>query len=342
MHGGRLRLGRALAVGSATVLALAFVGGGPARAFDIDLADIAPERIARRMAHDRGALPLPGTPDLARLDERLAAKGLAKGDPIFIRIFKASSELELWMRQGSRYVLLDTYPICHWTGTLGPKLREGDKQSPEGFYSVANPQMRLTGRWRRAFDLGFPNAHDSAHKRTGSHILVHGGCSSTGCFAMTDPVQNEIYALADAAIKTGQARFQVHVFPFRLTMENLTAHQGNPWGSFWAELKVGYDAFERTLVPPNVALCGQRYQVGDGEATDSERAACPEGDGAALILADAAGSARSRRGAPRKLSRRAARLAAGRSTSNGDLSSEPNGLGDRIEKNAPRIVSSGS
>lgn len=192
------------------------------------------------------------------------------GRPLFIRIFKASSELEIWMQpeKDKAFVLLDTYPICHWTGTLGPKLREGDRQSPEGFYSVQNRQMRLVGRWQKAFNIGFPNIHDQLNKRTGSNILVHGGCSSVGCFAMTEHVQEEIFALSKAAVASGQERFHVHIFPFRMTDEALAGHKGHAWAGFWSDLKAGYDSFERTKFPPKVAICEQRYHVHDGDSAD--------------------------------------------------------------------------
>ncbi len=237
----------------------------PAHALDVELRDFAPDRVERQRAYQRGEMPLPKTPDLKSLEQRLAGKGLAKGRPIFIRIFKASSELEVWMQKGERFELLDIYPICHWTGTLGPKLKEGDKQSPEGFYSVTYRQMRLVGRWQKAFNLGFPNAHDQHAKRTGSFILVHGGCSSVGCYAMTEQVQDEIYELASAAIKGGQQRFHVHIFPFRMTAEAMAIFKDHTWLSFWQELKSGYDSFERTRIPPRVGLCGERYNVTDGE-----------------------------------------------------------------------------
>ena len=239
----------------------------PAVALDVVLNDVEADRVERQRAYTRGEVPFAGTPDLARLDDRLAAKGLAKGNPIFIRIFKETSELEIWMRKDRTFVLLDTYPICHWTGTLGPKLKEGDKQSPEGFYSVATRQMRLIGRWQKAFNIGFPNLHDQLNKRTGSFILVHGGCSSIGCFAMTEQVQEEIYELAAAALKAGQERFHVHIFPFRMTDAAMAdpAHAGHAWAGYWRELKPGYDSFERTHVPPHIAVCEQRYYTADGQ-----------------------------------------------------------------------------
>jgi murein L,D-transpeptidase YafK len=68
----------------------------------------------------------------------LDAKNMAKESPILIRIFKEESELELWkVDKSGRFALLRTYPICRWSGNLGPKFKEGDGQAPEGFYTVS-------------------------------------------------------------------------------------------------------------------------------------------------------------------------------------------------------------
>ncbi len=259
----------------------------PASALVIELKDAGADRVERQRAWTRGELPLPGTPDPATRDARLAGKGLAEGGAIFIRIFKAESELEVWMRKGNGFVLFETYPICHWTGKLGPKIREGDKQSPEGFYSITARQTRHRGRWRKAFNLGFPNALDQRLQRTGSYILLHGGCSSTGCFAMTDSVLDEIYGLAQAALNQGQARVHIHIFPFRMSEPALAQHAGHPANAFWQDLKVGYDAFERTRVPPTVAVCDQRYVVRDGDPGTS-------GDANALAVHRAGGDGQCR------------------------------------------------
>jgi murein L,D-transpeptidase YafK len=232
-----------------------------AAAVTIELKDVAPDRVERQRAAAVGSLPLPGTPDIGNLDKRLASKGLKAGDAIFIRIFKAESELEIWLRSGSRFVLLDTYPICHWSGTIGPKIHEGDKQTPEGFYEVTRQQLHLIGRHPRSLNLGFPNAYDKSMQRTGSYILVHGGCSSVGCFAMTNTVIAEIYDLAERALKSGQDRVQVHVFPFRMTDANMQRHGNSEWLPFWTNLKEGYDAFEQTKLPPQVGICEKRYHI---------------------------------------------------------------------------------
>ena len=197
-------------------------------------------------------------------DRRLAEKGMTAGSPIMIRIFKRESALELWMQRDGRFELFATYAICFWSGRLGPKLREGDKQAPEGLYSVGLEQLNEKGRHPRSFDIGFPNTFDRAFARTGSYIFVHGGCTSVGCFAMTNPVMDEIYALSERALREGQDRIEVHTFPFRMTDANLAAHAESPWRTFWLNLKEAYDAFERTRLPPRVSVCNRRYIVRDG------------------------------------------------------------------------------
>lgn len=207
--------------------------------------------------------------DAQELERRLAAKGMTVGNPIMIRIFKIESELEVWMHTGARFELLAVYPICNWSGTLGPKLTEGDRQSPEGFYSIGARQLHRTGRWRRSLDIGFPNTFDRANGRTGSYVLVHGGCTSTGCYAMTNPVMEQIFTLSEAALAQGQERIQVHVFPFRGTKENLAAHAHSEWNGFWSSLKDAYDLFERTRIPPQVSVCDGKYVVGENAVADA-------------------------------------------------------------------------
>ena len=99
-----------------------------------------------------------------------------------LRIFKREFELELWMKREDRFHRFAVYPICRWSGDLGPKLAQGDWQAPEGFYTVDAKALNPTSRWHRSFNLGFPNLFDRTHQRTGNYLMVHGGCSSTGCF----------------------------------------------------------------------------------------------------------------------------------------------------------------
>jgi murein L,D-transpeptidase YafK len=234
-----------------------------------------------RSTLSKNGVTLPGTPDLANLDGRLSALGLAVGNPIFMRVFKREFELEFWMKRDGKFVRLATYPICKWSGELGPKLKQGDRQAPEGFYTVDASALNPNSAWHRSFNLGFPNAFDKAHGRTGSLLMVHGGCGSIGCYAMTNPVIDEIWKLTTAALRGGQQRFQVQVFPFRMTERNLQRHASSRQNAFWGELKRGYDLFEANHVPPKVSVCGRTYAFAPGadgyDGSTPIAAGCPAG-----------------------------------------------------------------
>jgi murein L,D-transpeptidase YafK len=192
----------------------------------------------------------------------LGKKGMDPSQPIFIRIFKEESELEIWkQRADGHFYLFKSYPICAWSGTLGPKLQQGDKQAPEGFYRVARTQMNPNSQFFLSFNLGYPNAYDRAHGRTGDALMVHGKCTSAGCYAMTDALMEEIYALARDAFSGGQETIHVHAFPFRMTDANMARHKDNKWAPFWRTLKEGYDHFEYARRTPEVAVCARRYNV---------------------------------------------------------------------------------
>lgn len=192
----------------------------------------------------------------------LGRKGMAPGGPIFIRVFKEESELEVWKaREDGRFYHFKTYPICNWSGELGPKERQGDKQAPEGFYTVASHQLNPNSQFHVSFNLGYPNAYDKAHGRTGDFLMIHGKCKSAGCYAMTDALMEEIYGLAREALKGGQQGFEVHAFPFRMTSANMQRHRKSRWYPFWTVLKAGYDHFETHRIPPQVAVCERRYVV---------------------------------------------------------------------------------
>lgn len=204
------------------------------------------------------ALPWDVSPR-APLADRLAENRFKAGDPAFIRIFKESSELELWMQDEKGWRLFDTWPICRWSGTLGPKLKEGDGQSPEGFYTVSKSALNPNSNYHLSFNLGFPNAFDRAQGRTGSFLMVHGNCLSIGCYAMTDAGIEEIYGLVEAALDNGQRSVPVHIFPFRMTDEAMQANAGSEWADYWQNLKTGHDLFEQARVPPIAAACGKAY-----------------------------------------------------------------------------------
>ncbi len=182
------------------------------------------------------------------------------GDSVFIRIFKQEKQLEIWLRNGLTYRLFKTYPICYNSGRLGPKLREGDKQSPEGFYTVGAKQLNPNSSYHLSFNLGYPNEYDRSRKRTGSLLMVHGRCSSAGCFAMTDFRMDEIYAVVESAIISGQHQVPVHIFPFKMTRANMLMHKNSKWLPFWKNLKEGFDYFEGHHAPPIVTVQDKRYQ----------------------------------------------------------------------------------
>jgi murein L,D-transpeptidase YafK len=274
-----------------TVCAAAVVLGqvGTTSAHSLDIKDITDLRMERKKANSDGKLPLPGTPDLKRLDERLAEQGVADDAPILIRVFKAESEMEVWTGdEDGNYKLFATYPICYWSGTLGPKQKEGDKQAPEGFYTVTMEQSLHEGtRWPKSLNIGYPNPFDKVNLRSGSHILIHGGCASIGCFAMTNAVSLEVFKLATDALDAGQPNIPVHVFPFRMTEANFAKYDYPLWNGFWRNLKEGHDLFERTHRPPRVSVCGTRYTFASASRLDGYNPGpidvCPE---TAQVIAD--------------------------------------------------------
>jgi len=209
----------------------------------------------------------------------LAEKGMSEEQPVLIRIFKVESELEVWKaKDDGRFYLFKTYPICSYSGGLGPKIQQGDRQAPEGFYLVSLDQMNPRSKYHLSFDVGFPNSYDRAYGRTGQNIMVHGDCTSSGCYAMTDAVVEEIFILAREALQAGQPAFQIQAFPFRMTAANLAAHKDDKWYDFWKNLKEGYDYFEISRLPPKVAVCEKRYLINasfTGNVRPDPAGSCP-------------------------------------------------------------------
>jgi murein L,D-transpeptidase YafK len=203
--------------------------------------------------------------------------GTTPSAPVLIRTYKQEAELEIWKMKGDgQYALLKSYPMCRWSGQLGPKTREGDHQVPEGFYSIAPGQMNPNSHYYLSFNVGYPNAYDRAYGRTGGDIMVHGVCSSAGCFSMTDAQIGEIYAIAREAFNGGEREIQMQSFPFRMTAENLAKHRLDPNIAFWKEIKNGADHFEVTKTEPDVLVCGKHYVFGAHADHDVDASApCP-------------------------------------------------------------------
>jgi murein L,D-transpeptidase YafK len=222
----------------------------------------------------RALKPLP-----AALAAEIDKRNMPRESPILVRVFKEESELEVWKQDADgKFALLKTYPICRWSGELGPKVKMGDRQAPEGFYTITPGQMNPNSNYYLAFNLGFPNAYDKANDRSGDFLMVHGDCSSAGCYAMTDEQIQEIYALGRDSFLGGQKAFQVQAYPFRMTALNMAKHRDNPNMPFWRMIKEGNDHFEVTKTEPHVDVCEKRYVFdahASGNATFHPREKCP-------------------------------------------------------------------
>jgi murein L,D-transpeptidase YafK len=218
----------------------------------------------------------------------IAEIGATPGSAMMIRIFKQTSEFEVWKQtKAGPFKLYKTYAICAWSGTLGPKVKEGDRQAPEGFYNITPAQLNPNSNYYLSFNTGFPNKFDRAWGRTGANLMVHGDCSSSGCYSMTDESVAEIYALARESFNAGNTVIQMQIFPFRMTPQNLALVADNPNLPFWMDIKEGYDRFELSKTPPNWDVCDKKYvfelKGPNGEALDPA-AACPA-RGADVLLA---------------------------------------------------------
>ena len=227
-----------LAVGLVAQLLFDVAGGLPARA-------------------EPGKALAPIPPSIVAI---MAAKGTSPSAPLVLRSYKKESEIEVWKKNAAgRFVFIKSFPICRWSGQLGPKHMAGDRQTPEGFYPVGPHQMNPNSHYYLSFDTGFPNAYDKAHGWSGSAVMVHGTCSSMGCFAMTDHAVGELYAIARDALKGGQPAFQLQAYPFHMSAANMALYRDDPSIDFWRQLKDGSDRFEATGEILDWHVAGGRY-----------------------------------------------------------------------------------
>ena len=193
------------------------------------------------------------------LNDQLDGTGMELGVPIFIRIFKEEHELELWIQESDRFKLFKIYEICTFSGDLGPKTTQGDQQSPEGFYFVNAGRMNPWSNFHLSMNVGYPNQYERSKGYTGDYLMIHGSCVSIGCYAMTDEGIEEIYTFAEKALNSDQSFFRVHIFPFRMTAENMQKHRDSEWYTFWENMRTGYTWFERNGTPPNVEVRNSVY-----------------------------------------------------------------------------------
>jgi murein L,D-transpeptidase YafK len=218
-----------------------------------------------------------------QIKDVMAQKGLTAEAPILLRAFKKEGELEVWKQNSAgEFQHLKTYPICRWSGQLGPKTNEGDRQVPEGFYAITPAQMNPNSAFFLSFNVGYPNAFDRAHGRDGGQIMVHGACSSRGCFSMTDEQIADIYALTREAFSGGQKSVQLQSLPFRFSAENLARYRADENLPFWKNLKEGADHFDLTKREPQVSVCSRKYVFNSGAQADPSGPCSVDGRDAAL------------------------------------------------------------
>lgn len=183
------------------------------------------------------------------------------GKEVYLRLFKKEHTLELYLKQGSKFVLANSYDICTFSGGLGPKKRTGDHKSPEGFYQVNAGHLQPNSKYYKAINIGFPNAYDRSKGYSGQFLMIHGACVSIGCYAMTDKYIKEIYEFTAAAMRNGQTNVDINIYPFRMTERNLKSYSKDPNYNFWKQLQPGYQYFEVTGLPPKVSVQGGEYVV---------------------------------------------------------------------------------
>jgi murein L,D-transpeptidase YafK len=214
--------------------------------------------------------PLP-----AKIVAKMKAKGMEKNSPVYFRLFKDEHVVEVWKQKvNGKFEMIQNYNICAWSGTLGPKYKEGDRQAPEGFYAIKAPQMNPASQYHLAINTGFPNTYDRAHGRSGAHLMLHGACSSSGCYSLTDDNISEVFAFARDAFAGGQQEIMLEALPFRMTPEKMALYSKHKDFAFWQMIKEGYDYFELTKTPPKVGFCEKKYAFNKPEATNIN-AACP-------------------------------------------------------------------
>jgi len=237
------------------------IGATVLRAFVLTAAFSAGLTPVTCLGENNNRLPAKATKELPpELLSLLRQKKMPKYSPIVVRVFKEEAELEVWKEDTTgHFQILKIYPICRWSGDLGPKLQEGDRQAPEGFYAITPELMNPNSNYYLAINVGFPNSFDKANDRDGSLLMIHGDCSSSGCYAMTDEQISEIYSLARDSFLGGRPSFQVQAYPFRLTPANLARHRNSPNLVFWKMLKIGNDHFETTHLEPKVDVCNRLY-----------------------------------------------------------------------------------
>lgn len=196
------------------------------------------------------------------VDEMLSSQGISTTNfEVFLRAFKKEQKFEVWAKNKAEtaFKLLKTYDFCASTGILGPKRRSGDRQMPEGFYTI--DAFNPTSNYYLSFRVSYPNASDKKFAdplNPGDNIFVHGSCISIGCIPVGDENIKEIYLLV-ARAKAGEQEIPIHIFPNKMTEQNYASLQSEFASNttlleFWSWLKPGFDAFEQSKALPTVLV----------------------------------------------------------------------------------------
>jgi murein L,D-transpeptidase YafK len=199
---------------------------------------------------------------ITQTHQNLSEIGAKSGDPIYIRIFKKEHILELWVKVGKKYKLFNSYKVLRESGRMGPKLKEGDKQNPEGVYKVSKASLKPDSKYHLAINIGYPNIYDRHLGRTGSAIMIHGSNKSIGCFAMGDSGIEKIYKVIEDSLNGGQRSIDIAIFPFIMNDENMKKYDKfASLHAFWKQMQNIYYIFEIERVPPKVIVLENSYLV---------------------------------------------------------------------------------
>lgn len=160
-----------------------------------------------------------------------------------LRGYKTEKQLEIRVRKqgNSSWTTYATFDICAASGGLGPKIKQGDLQVPEGLYFI--DRFNPVSAFHLSLGISYPNAQDkkrSAGQAPGGDIFIHGECASIGCLAMTNPVIEEIYLLCIWAKTAGQKQIPVQLYPFQMSDSKLNTQSKSPWFEFWKSLQMSY------------------------------------------------------------------------------------------------------
>jgi hypothetical protein len=134
--------------------------------------------------------------------------------------FKAEKRLELWAAKGKRWAFIRSYPIRAASGKAGPKLREGDRQVPEGVYRIEG--LNPNSSYHLSMKINYPNAFDRKHAQAegrsqpGGDIFLHGKAVSIGCLAMGDAAIEDLFCLV---ARVGASKVKVILAPNDLRTE---------------------------------------------------------------------------------------------------------------------------